>query len=110
MTASDVDAALSTDRSLVVTWLNRGTLHLVRPEDYWWLHALTTPSLRTANHTRLAQTGVTPALAERGVALRDTVIVGMSQDDPTITPHEKCRYDMGSAFAAAEFNWVLTLL
>src|SRR5271165_2788934 len=28
-------------------------------------------------------------LADRGVELRDTVIVGMSQDDPAITPHEK---------------------
>ena len=27
------------DRSLLITWLNRGTLHLVRSEDYWWLHA-----------------------------------------------------------------------
>ncbi len=27
----------STSRSLVVSWLNRGTLHLVRVEDYPWL-------------------------------------------------------------------------
>jgi hypothetical protein len=42
LSASDVDSAL-TRRSLIVTWLNRGTLHLVRAEDYWWLHPLTTP-------------------------------------------------------------------
>ena len=46
LSASDVDSAL-TRRSLIVTWLNRGTLHLVRSEDYWWLHPLTTPQLRT---------------------------------------------------------------
>jgi hypothetical protein len=46
LSASDVDAALAR-RSLIVTWLNRGTLHLVRAEDYWWLHPLTTPQLRT---------------------------------------------------------------
>ena len=34
LSASDVDAAL-TGRSLIVTWLNRGTLHMVRTEDYW---------------------------------------------------------------------------
>jgi len=50
LSASDVDSALAR-RSLVVTWLNRGTLYLVRSEDYWWLHPLTTPQLR-AGHTR----------------------------------------------------------
>src|SRR5437763_6307559 len=68
LTAADVDRALTDERSLVVTWLNRGTLHLVRSEDYAWLHALTTPSLFNANARRLAQTGVTPAAAERAVA------------------------------------------
>ncbi len=41
VTAADVDRALSEERSLLITWLNRGTLHLVRSEDYPWLHALT---------------------------------------------------------------------
>jgi hypothetical protein len=66
LTAADVDRALA-DRSLVVSWLNRGTLHLVRAEDYWWLHALTTPPLVTGNARRLAQEGVPPGDAERGV-------------------------------------------
>jgi Winged helix DNA-binding domain len=68
LTAADVDRALTDERSLAVTWLNRGTLHLVRSEDYAWLHALTTPPLFKANARRLAQTGVTPAAAERAVA------------------------------------------
>ena len=34
LTAADVDRALTEDRSLLITWLNRGTLHLVRSEDY----------------------------------------------------------------------------
>ena len=58
--AADVDRALSEDRSLLITWCNRGTLHLIASEDYGWLHALTTPPLRTANAARLAQEGVTP--------------------------------------------------
>jgi len=64
--AAEVDAALN-DRSVVVTWLNRGTLHLVRAEDYWWLRPLTTPPLLRGNARRLAQEGVPPADAERGV-------------------------------------------
>jgi Winged helix DNA-binding domain len=67
LSAADVDRALGEDRSLLITWLNRGTLHLVRSEDYPWLQALTTPPLRTGNARRLAQEGVTSAAAERGV-------------------------------------------
>jgi hypothetical protein len=67
LSAADVDSALAR-RSLVVSWLNRGTLHLVRAEDYWWLHPLTTPQLRVANSRRLAQEGVPPRDAERAVA------------------------------------------
>jgi DNA glycosylase AlkZ-like len=66
-TAADVDRALTEHRSLVITWLNRGTLHLVRREDYPWLHAATTPPLFAGNARRLAQEGVTPDAAERGV-------------------------------------------
>ena len=67
LTAANVDRAL-TDGALLITWVNRGTLHLVRSEDYPWLHALTTPQLITGNLRRLAQEGVSPADAERGVA------------------------------------------
>ena len=69
VSAADVDRALTEERSLLITWLNRGTLHLVRSEDYPWLHALTTPQLRTASATRLAQEGVTPAAVERGLSV-----------------------------------------
>jgi hypothetical protein len=55
LSAADVDRALSEQRTLVITWLNRGTLHLVRSEDYPWLHALTAPRMLTANARRLAR-------------------------------------------------------
>lgn len=69
LTAADVDRALTDDRSILITWLNRGTLHLVRTEDYAWLHALTTPQLLRGNARRLAQEGVSPEAADRGVAV-----------------------------------------
>jgi hypothetical protein len=72
--AADVDAALTRDRSVVVTWLNRGTLHLVLAEDYWWLHPLTTPPLLRGNARRLAQEGVPPADAERGVEVIERAV------------------------------------
>jgi hypothetical protein len=65
--AADIDRALTADRSLLITWLNRGTLHLVRSADYWWLHQLTTPPLLTGNARRLSQEGVSPDAADRGV-------------------------------------------
>jgi hypothetical protein len=69
LTAADVDEALTADRSAVISWLNRGTLHLVLAEDYWWLHQLTTPQLATGNARRLAQEGVPPADAERAAGV-----------------------------------------
>ncbi len=66
-TAADVDAALTDRRSAVVTWLNRGTLHLVRTEDYFWLHPLTAPAHRAANLRRLGQEGLGPSDVERGI-------------------------------------------
>src|SRR5947209_7390601 len=69
LTAADVDRALSEDRSLVVTWLNRGTLHLVRSEDYWWLHRLTAARSTRGSERRLRQEGVDARQAVRGVEL-----------------------------------------
>ncbi|MBV9094564.1 MAG: AlkZ family DNA glycosylase [Streptosporangiaceae bacterium] len=78
LSASDVDSAL-TRRSLIITWLNRGTLHMVCTEDYWWLHPLTTPQLRAGNSRRLAQEGVPPQHAERAVA---AVQAALAADGP----------------------------
>jgi Winged helix DNA-binding domain len=65
----DVDRALTEKRSLVVTWVNRGTLHLIAAEDEPLLHALTTPQLRKANDRRLSHVGVTPAALVRGIEI-----------------------------------------
>lgn len=73
LTAADVDRELN-DRRLIVTWLNRGTLHLVQPDDYWWLQRLTTPQLATGNAKRLEQEGVSPSQADRGVAVIEKAI------------------------------------
>lgn len=69
VSSADIDRALTEQRSLVLTWLNRGTLHLVDSEDYAWLQALTTPPLMTANARRLAEEGVPAAMAERAVGV-----------------------------------------
>lgn len=80
--ARDVDAAFDA-RRLVVAWLNRGTLHLVAAEDYWWLHPLTTPQLATNSRRRLEQEGVSPAQLETGVEVVSRAVTAgpMSRDD-----------------------------
>ncbi|MHB8694547.1 MAG: winged helix DNA-binding domain-containing protein [Solirubrobacteraceae bacterium] len=79
LTVADVDRALSVERSLVVSWLCRGTLQLVRSEDYPWLQQLTTPPLFTPVMRRLSQEGVNPDDAERGV---DAIVRALALDGP----------------------------
>jgi Winged helix DNA-binding domain len=69
LTAADVDAALTDERSLVVAWLGRGTLHLVGRDDYPWLLALTEPTRLATSRRRLGQEGVAPDDAERAVKI-----------------------------------------
>jgi hypothetical protein len=79
VTAGDVDRALTEERSLIVGWFNRGTLHLVRSEDYPLLQAVTTPPLRTSSERRLGQEGLPPRDAERGVA---AIVNALTDDGP----------------------------
>jgi Winged helix DNA-binding domain len=90
LSAANVDRALTEDRSLLITWLNRGTLHLVRSEDYPWLLALTTPPLRNGNARRLAQEGVTPNAAERGVS---TIARSLAEEGPLTRAQLRERLD-----------------
>jgi hypothetical protein len=69
LTAADVDAALTDERSVVVTWLMRGTLHLVGRDDYPWMLGLTAPTRLATSRRRLAQEGVAPDDAERAVKI-----------------------------------------
>lgn len=86
----DVDRALTEERSLLITWLNRGTLHLVRSEDYLWLHALTTPPLLTSNSRRLRQEGVTESAAERG---EKVIEKALTEEGPLTRPQLRERLD-----------------
>ena len=76
---SDVDRALTEERSLVITWANRGTLHLIAAEDEPLLHALTTAQLRTGSDRRLAQLGVSEAATQRGLK---AIVKALSDEGP----------------------------
>ncbi len=90
LAATDVDRALSEDRSLLITWLNRGTLHLVRSEDYPLLQLLTTPPLLTSSSRRLRQEGVSEAMAERGM---EAIERALAAEGPLTRPQLRERLD-----------------
>jgi winged helix DNA-binding protein len=81
VTAGDFDRVLSEERSLLITWLNRGTLHLVRSEDYPWLHALTTPTHFAGCRRRLRQEGVSEGAAERAM---ETIEATLADEGPLV--------------------------
>ena len=83
LAAGDVDAALTDERSVVVAWLMRGTLHLVGRDDYRWLLALTAPTRLAANRRRLGQEGVAPDDAERAVQIVERAL---TRDGPLTRP------------------------
>jgi len=66
--ARRVTLALSDDRSIVRTWLMRGTLHVVAAEDVRWLLHLLGPVFARAGSSRHAQLGLDDDLKARGVA------------------------------------------
>ncbi len=77
--ASAVDHALTDERSLIITSVNRGTLHLIAVEDEPLLHALTTPQLLSNSDRRLRQEGVSVAAARRGIT---AIVKALGNDGP----------------------------
>ena len=95
---ADVDRAL-TEREMVVGWLNRGTLHLVRRDDYWWLHALTAERQRTGNRRRLREEGVSEVHAARGVRV---VAAALATEGPLTRAALRARLDAAGVPTAGQ--------
>jgi hypothetical protein len=68
LSAASVTHALNDERSIVRTWLMRGTLHVVAAEDVRWLVDLLGPVFARGAAARHAQLGLTDDLKTRGVA------------------------------------------
>ena len=71
LTAAAVDRARTRDRSIVLCWAMRGTLHLIASDDHAWLVPLVIERRIANAHRRLRQEGVTgdrPAKAVRAIA------------------------------------------
>jgi hypothetical protein len=72
------------DGTLVVTWLMRGTLHLVHADDLPWLHALTAPTRMAANARRLRQLGVSAEEAEAALSTIRAALPFARADAPAV--------------------------
>jgi Winged helix DNA-binding domain len=83
LTAARVDRARVRDRSIVLTWAMRGTLHLIAADDHGWLVPLTVEP-RVANaHRRLEQEGVSPDQSAKAVRLIERML---DRDGPLTRP------------------------
>jgi hypothetical protein len=90
VTAADVDRALTDERSLLIAWLNRGTLHLVRSEDYPWLHALTAPTHLASCRRRLQQEGIPEDAGEKAMK---TIEATLAEEGPLSGKDLRARLD-----------------
>ena len=67
VTDADVLRAIATERSIVRTWLMRGTIHLVEARDLRWMVRLIGPAVARKFRTRWRQLGLTDDVLERSV-------------------------------------------
>ena len=67
LTKEDFDRALFKDRSVVRTWLMRGTLHLIAAEDLDWVLTLLAPRFIRANRGRRKELGLDEETGAKGV-------------------------------------------
>jgi hypothetical protein len=74
LVAAHVEQARVEDRSVVRTWLMRGTLHLVAAEDVGWLLELLGPTFIRSGRGRRAQLGLDEETGERGVRALDYML------------------------------------
>jgi hypothetical protein len=74
----DVEDAINR-KAIVTTWVNRGTIHMLRPDDLPWLLALTAPTQHTGALRRLATDGVSAANAAKAV---DVMVRALADEGP----------------------------
>ena len=76
LTAGAVDHAFEQDRSVVRTWLMRGTLHLCAADDLRWLIDIFGPAVDRFGASQRRNLGLDDAKCERGVAVIRRALAG----------------------------------
>lgn len=76
LTRADVIRAREVERSFVLTWSLRGTLHLVAAEDIRWQLALCAPGAIRGARSRYQQLGLTADIRERALDEIQNILSG----------------------------------
>lgn len=79
LTAANIDRARAEERSLLLTWAMRNTLHLLSAEDALWMLPLFQPRLESFARRRLSDFGVDRRAQDRGL---DAVRAALESDGP----------------------------
>jgi hypothetical protein len=76
LTAAAADHAFEQDRSVVRTWLMRGTLHLCAADDLRWLVDVFGPAVDRFGASQRRNLGLDDAKCERGVVVIRKALAG----------------------------------
>ncbi|MFI5287007.1 MAG: winged helix DNA-binding domain-containing protein [Candidatus Dormibacteria bacterium] len=76
LTATSVDHAFEQERSVVRTWLMRGTLHLCAADDLRWLIDVFGTAIDRSGASQRRNLGLDDATCERGVSVIRTALAG----------------------------------
>jgi len=83
LSAADVERARVEERSVLRTWVMRGTVHLVATDDAGWLCPLFADRISSWSRRRLSQLGVSDSQRDRALAA-----VGRALEDGPLTRGE----------------------
>jgi winged helix DNA-binding protein len=83
LTAERVDRARLCDRSIVLTWAMRGTLHLIAADDHSWLVPLVVEPRIANAHRRMKQEGVSAQQSAKAVRAIEQML---ERDGPLTRP------------------------
>jgi hypothetical protein len=97
LTAADVHRARAEERSLLRTWVMRGTIHLVPSEDAGWLLPLFEPTIENWSRRRLEQLGLPGGEHEKAL---DAIRRALETEGPITRPEAAERV----AAAGVELN------
>lgn len=84
VTESDVLHAIEHDRTIVRTWLMRGTIHLVESADLRWLVRLIGPAIARKYRTRWRQIGLSDELLDRTLDALPQLLAGGPRTRPEL--------------------------
>jgi hypothetical protein len=110
LSAADVDAARTEERSILRAWMMRKTVHLIPSEDAGWILPLFAPAIVRWSRRRLAHFGLDRRGQDRALALLHRAV---DRDGPLTRPELGRRLEQAGFETGQEFKvhlWLLATL